>query len=206
MFIGLCLITSTIHGNLRNTLAISTSLSFKIAHFFTHSTPNVCNSRYSFRSSSAGRAEEVRSPLHFTFVLLQNLPDALLRRAALRLVKLYAVYDGAAVDVDFIADANLLLHASVPHPDVVFPRQLPQGVSHLLLDATARLFANEARHETVYDYATTPIYAAYVAGLHGDYGTPPALQPPLDVQEQSRQILLFRLIPSSSQRPSLCWL
>jgi hypothetical protein len=59
-----------------------------------------------------------------------------------------------------------------------------------LLDATARLFANEARHEAVYDYATTPIYAAYVADPHGDYGTPPALQPPLDVQEQSWQILL----------------
>jgi hypothetical protein len=59
-----------------------------------------------------------------------------------------------------------------------------------LLDATARLFANEARHEAVYDCATTPIYAAYVADPHGDYGTPPALQPPLDVPKQSQQILL----------------
>jgi len=38
---GLCLITSTIHGYLRNTLAISTSLSLRISHFLTHSTPNV---------------------------------------------------------------------------------------------------------------------------------------------------------------------
>ncbi len=41
MLTGLCLTTSTIHGNLRITLAISTSLSLRIAHFYTQSTPNV---------------------------------------------------------------------------------------------------------------------------------------------------------------------
>jgi hypothetical protein len=41
MLIGLCLTTPAIHGNLHITLAISTSLSLRIAHFFTHSTPNV---------------------------------------------------------------------------------------------------------------------------------------------------------------------
>jgi hypothetical protein len=41
MLIDLCLTTSTIHGNLRITLAISTSLSLRIAHFLTHSPPNV---------------------------------------------------------------------------------------------------------------------------------------------------------------------
>jgi hypothetical protein len=35
MLIGLCLIASTIRWNLRITFAISTSLSLKIAHFFT---------------------------------------------------------------------------------------------------------------------------------------------------------------------------
>jgi hypothetical protein len=43
MLIGLCLITSTIHGNLCSVLAISINLSLRSSHFLTHSTPNVCN-------------------------------------------------------------------------------------------------------------------------------------------------------------------
>jgi hypothetical protein len=41
MFVGLCLTTSTIHGYLRITFAISTSLSLRTSHFLTQSTPNV---------------------------------------------------------------------------------------------------------------------------------------------------------------------
>jgi hypothetical protein len=46
----------------------------------------------------------------------------------------------------------------------------------------------------VHDHATTPIYAAYVAGTHRNHCTPPALQPPLDVQKQSRQIPPYLLV------------
>jgi hypothetical protein len=83
----------------------------------------------------------------------------------------------------------------IPHPGVETVGQLPQSVRHLLLDATARLFTNEAVHNC----ATPPIHSAYVAGLHRDQEAPPALHTSLDVQKQSRQILLFRLIPSSSR-------
>jgi len=54
MLIGLCFITSTIHGNLLNTLAISTSLSLRITRFLTHSTPKALSSGYSLNNSSAG--------------------------------------------------------------------------------------------------------------------------------------------------------
>jgi hypothetical protein len=100
MFIGLCFTTSTIHGNLLNTFAISTNLSFKIAHFLTHSTPKACSplSQQLLRRVRRRRRRRLAPPLHF-----ENLLNAFIDSAALRLIQLYAVYDGAAVDADFIA-------------------------------------------------------------------------------------------------------
>jgi hypothetical protein len=83
---GLCLITSTIHVNLPNTLAISTSLSLKTSHLFTHSAPNASSSGHSLDSPSAGSGGggggRLPHPLHLVFVVLQSLLDAFVDPAA----------------------------------------------------------------------------------------------------------------------------
>jgi hypothetical protein len=53
MLIGLCLTTSTIHGYLRITFAISINLSLRSSHFLTHYVPNAPSSGHSLNNSSA---------------------------------------------------------------------------------------------------------------------------------------------------------
>ncbi|MFZ8842234.1 MAG: hypothetical protein ACO2PM_25550, partial [Pyrobaculum sp.] len=74
MLIGLCPATSTIHVNLRRTLAISINLYLRTSHFLTQSTPKAPNSGHKelLRRARRRRLRRFLHPLHFAPAFLDK--------------------------------------------------------------------------------------------------------------------------------------